>query len=105
MVCPPEPLKEGEFQRFSTNNKTGDKAGWYLLKNEGGILFGFAGDWRTGKKVHWSSKEIKAMNSAEHKRLVIQRKKIEAELEVTMKKKSGNRFARRKEGVGLCEGC
>ncbi len=38
-IKPPENFAaDGENHRFSTNNKAGDKAGWYVLKDEKMII-------------------------------------------------------------------
>lgn len=44
----------GLDRRFSTNNKSGDKAGWLIEFSDGtGAVFG---DWRTGEKYVWQRK-------------------------------------------------
>lgn len=54
LTPPTEIISNGEFYRFSTNNKPNDKSGWYILYNNP-IPAGAFGDWRTGAKHTWSA--------------------------------------------------
>jgi len=52
---PKNVVTDGEFHRFSTNDKTGDKAGWYVLKDLGFVVIGSFGCFRSGIKDNWKS--------------------------------------------------
>ena len=40
-IKPPQNVViDGQIHRFSTNDKIGDNAGWYVLKNHGDFTFG-----------------------------------------------------------------
>ena len=65
-VKPPQNVViDGQIHRFSTNDKIGDNAGWYVLKNHGDFTFGAFGDWRTGIQEKWSSKDESQMSEVE----------------------------------------
>ena len=63
---------DGEFHRFSTNHASSDTAGWYVLNQDGDIVYGAFGDHRSDLKVGWSSKDETRMS-------LIERKKYDAE--------------------------
>ena len=55
-IKPPDNFAaDGEIHRFSTNNKVGDKAGWYVLKDLGFVVIGSFGCFRSGVKGNWKS--------------------------------------------------
>ena len=65
-IKPPQNVViDGQIHRFSTNDKIGDNAGWYVLKNHGDFTFGAFGDWRTGIQEKWSSKDESQMSEVE----------------------------------------
>ena len=65
-IKPPQnAVIDGQIHRFSTNDKIGDNAGWYVLKNHGDFTFGAFGDWRTGIQGKWSSKDESQMSEVE----------------------------------------
>ena len=65
-IKPPQNVViDGQIHRFSTNDKIGDNAGWYVLKNHGDFTFGAFGDWRTGIQEKWSSKDESQMSKVE----------------------------------------
>ena len=65
-VKPPQNVViDGQIHRFSTNDKIGDNAGWYVLKDYGDFTFGAFGDWRTGIQEKWSSKDESQMSKVE----------------------------------------
>ena len=65
-IKPPQNVViDGQIHRFSTNDKIGDNAGWYVLKNHGDFNFGAFGDWRTGIQEKWSSKDESQMSEVE----------------------------------------
>lgn len=45
-------IANGYFQRFSTNGKPTDRAGWYVIYLDN-IPGGSFGDWRTGFSQDW----------------------------------------------------
>lgn len=48
-LYPNDIIVDGKIHRFSTNGNTSDKAGWYVLFDNGDDLFaGKFGDFRTG---------------------------------------------------------
>ena len=61
---PFEVIADGEMQRFSTNGKVDDAAGWYVL-HVNGVAAGVFGCWRSGKKWKWSSTSTSPMSQAE----------------------------------------
>jgi putative DNA primase/helicase len=57
-------IADGEFQRFSTNGKHSDTAGWYVL-DLSGYPNGAFGCWRSGVAHHWKPKFIDSISPAE----------------------------------------
>ena len=49
---PPEVVDDGMIHRFSSNGKSDNKDGWYVLHDDG-IASGSFGDWRTGFNQTW----------------------------------------------------
>lgn len=64
LTPPTEINDDGVIHRFSTNGKTSNKSGWYMLHSDG-IAAGAFGDWREGFTQNWCSKEDTAMTEAE----------------------------------------
>ena len=65
-IKPPQnAVIDGQIHRFSTNDKIGDNAGWYVLKNHGDFTFGAFGDWRTGIQEKWTSLDEFQMSEVE----------------------------------------
>ena len=65
-IKPPQNVViDGQIHRFSTNDKIGDNAGWYVLKNHGDFTFGAFGDWRTGIQEKWTSIDEFQMSEVE----------------------------------------
>lgn len=58
-----QPIADGQIHRFDID-KTGDKAGWYVLF-DGDYPAGVAGNWKTGERVKWSSKNPNTMTREE----------------------------------------
>jgi putative DNA primase/helicase len=57
---PPDSIiADGKIQRFSTNGKRGDDAGWYILHLDN-IPAGSFGNWREGRTESWCSIERNA---------------------------------------------
>lgn len=62
---PPDVIfDDGVIHRFSTNGKSNDDAGWYILHTDG-IPAGAFGCWRSGVHAPWCSKSYSAMTPAE----------------------------------------
>lgn len=79
---PPIIIPNGEFQRFSTNGKVRDAAGWYIFYYEG-IASGAFGDWRASLSYAWCSKTQEQMTQNEwdeHKKRIAETRRI-ADLE------------------------
>lgn len=52
-ITPPSQIvADGELHRFSSNGKSTDEAGWYVLHDDG-IAAGSFGDWRSGLTQNW----------------------------------------------------
>ncbi|HKF94582.1 MAG TPA: toprim domain-containing protein, partial [Gammaproteobacteria bacterium] len=60
---PPDVIEPGKLQRFSTNGKASDEAGWCLLFSD--LLGGVFGDHRSGLSETWQAKRDKPVNEAE----------------------------------------
>jgi putative DNA primase/helicase len=59
-LTPPDIIiADGKIQRFSTNGKHGDDAGWYILHLDN-IPAGSFGNWREGRSESWCSIERNA---------------------------------------------
>jgi putative DNA primase/helicase len=54
MTAPETIEADGKLHRFSSNGKTGDDAGWYVLHFDG-VPAGIFGDWRTGLSETWKA--------------------------------------------------
>ncbi len=72
----PETIKaEGVIQRFSTNGKKDDKAGWCVFYGTAGAF----GDWRTGESYRWHAERYQRLPKAEQKRIQRQLENIKKE--------------------------
>ena len=72
---PKNVVADGEFQRFSTNDKSGDKAGWYVLKDLGFVVIGSFGCFRSGVKGNWKSVDKTNFSKEQIQNLQKQQKK------------------------------
>lgn len=64
-ITPPEGIRaDGELHRFSSNGKGGDKAGWYILHDDG-IPAGRFGCWRSGISKTWRANIGRNLTHAE----------------------------------------
>ncbi len=54
LTSPNEIIDDGRIHRFSSNGKTTDNAGWYVLFTDG-IAAGAYGCWREGVNIKWCS--------------------------------------------------
>lgn len=74
-ATPPNVIHDdGKLQRFSSNGKPGDKAGWYVFHNDGNAAGSF-GDWRTGSSETWKAD---SGHRLDEKEVAEQRAKLEA---------------------------
>ena len=64
LVPPREILADGQIHRFSSNGKTTDNAGWYVIFTDG-IPAGVFGCWRTGINIRWSSVNEAKLNQSQ----------------------------------------
>lgn len=60
---PPETIRPGVMERFSTNGRRSDKSGWCKLFPEGGG--GVFGDFRSGLSNTWFAQQIRPFSLAE----------------------------------------
>ena len=54
LSSPENIIDDGKIHRFSSNGKTTDNAGWYVLFTDG-IPAGTFGCWREDVKINWCS--------------------------------------------------
>jgi len=78
-MTPPEYIEaDGQLHRYSTNGKSHDKAGWYILYG-GKVPAGCFGDWRIGSNVPFRAdigRDLTASESIEHSRRMAEMKAI-----------------------------
>lgn len=78
-MVPPEYVQaDGQLHRYSTNGKSHDKAGWYILYG-GKVPAGCFGDWRIGSNVPFRAdigRDLTASESIEHSRRMAEMKAI-----------------------------
>ena len=71
----PDAIKEtGKIQRFSTNGKRGDLAGWCVWYG----MAGACGNWRTGESHTWRSDRYQRMSKEDRQRIDRQIRQAEA---------------------------
>ena len=46
---------DGELHRFSSNGKSGDKAGWYVAYDDSTMPCASFGDWRSSQSTYWKA--------------------------------------------------
>ena len=71
----PGTVVPGSLQRFDIEKK-GDKAGWYVFFDDNNCPAGAYGDWQTGLKCSWSTKDRSKMTATEREQY--QRHMVEA---------------------------
>lgn len=64
LTVPEDIRMDGQIHRFSTNGKTGDSAGWYVVYPDG-IPAGRFGCWRDGVEVTWRAQTDRELSAAE----------------------------------------
>ena len=70
---PKSAVIDGKFYLFSTNHASSDSTGWYVLNQDGDIVYGGFGDHRSDLKVGWSSKDETRMSLSERKNMMQKR--------------------------------
>ena len=73
LSLPNEIIDDGRIHRFSSNGKTTDNAGWYVLFTDG-IAAGAFGCWREGVNIKWCSVDDAKLNQSQKREFY---KKIE----------------------------
>ena len=64
-ITPPSQIiADGDIHRFSSNGKSKDEAGWYVLHDDG-VAAGSFGDWRTGINQTWCADIGRQLTNAE----------------------------------------
>ena len=66
-TAPAEIIADGQWHRFSTSSRSTDKAGWYVLHDDGDNAAGAFGCWRSGVTHTWSAKDTAAMTYEERR--------------------------------------
>ena len=64
LSLPNEIIDDGRIHRFSSNGKTTDNAGWYVLFTDG-IAAGAFGCWREDVKINWCSVDKATLTQSE----------------------------------------
>ncbi|MDZ4734661.1 MAG: toprim domain-containing protein [Nitrospirota bacterium] len=65
-ITPPDHIiDDGKLHRFSSNGKSGDKAGWYCFHSDG-LPAGAFGCWRLGISQTWCAKSDREMTPQEY---------------------------------------
>jgi len=64
LSLPNEIIDDGRIHRFSSNGKTSDNAGWYVLFTNG-ISAGAFGCWREGVNIKWCSGDEAKLNQSQ----------------------------------------
>lgn len=80
---------DGQFHRFSTNGKRGDRAGYYCVWDHGdGFLAWVFGDWRSGVHQNGHSKEGQVLRRAEQAQVNSAIKEANEKAEAERKRKA-----------------
>ncbi|WP_461834829.1 DUF3631 domain-containing protein [Desulfothermus sp.] len=82
---------DGEIHRFSTNGRPSDKAGWYVFFSHNNFVAGSFGDWRSGIKETFYSREIESLSPKD--RSIIRQKQEEITRKIQCKKEEAKRKA------------
>jgi phage/plasmid primase-like uncharacterized protein len=88
-------IADGEIHRFNIE-KSGDKAGWYILFIDDKCPAGVFGSWKTSEKYTWSAKSQSEMTEAERKefnRQMDETKKKRAQKKVRLQEEARQRVA------------
>ncbi len=89
LTSPKEIIDDGRIHRFSSNGKTTDNAGWYVLFTDG-IAAGAYGCWREDFKINWCSKDKATLTQSErsefNKKITEAKKQREHEEEINRTK-------------------
>ena len=68
LATPDQIAPDGELHRFSSSGKRGDRAGWYVLHDDG-IANGIYGCWRAGISRNWCARTGNEMTPAERAKM------------------------------------
>jgi putative DNA primase/helicase len=89
LTSPNEIIDDGRIHRFSSNGKTKDNAGWYVLFTDG-IAAGAFGCWRENVKIKWCSVDEAELTQPEkhefYKKIAEVKKQREHEEEINRTK-------------------
>jgi phage/plasmid primase-like uncharacterized protein len=84
-ITPPEQIiDDGKLHRFPTNEKAGNKDGWYVLHSDG-VPNGQFGCWRSGIESAWKSDLGRPYTAEELERLKEQSAKISVQRQIERK--------------------
>ncbi len=84
-ITPPDQIiDDGKLHRFPTNEKTGNKDGWYVLHSDG-VPNGQFGCWRSGIESSWKADLGRPYTAEEFERLKEQSSKISIQRQVERK--------------------
>jgi phage/plasmid primase-like uncharacterized protein len=84
-ITPPDQIiDDGKLHRFSTNEKTSNKDGWYVLHSDG-VPNGQFGCWRAGIESSWKAELGRPYTAEELERLKEQSDKISVQRKVEQK--------------------
>ncbi len=65
IIPPLSVIDDGQIHRFSSNGKSTDEAGWYVLHNDG-VAAGSFGNWRTSETHTWCADIGRPLTTAEN---------------------------------------
>ncbi len=65
IIPPLSVIDDGQIHRFSSNGKSTDEAGWYVLHNDG-VAAGSFGNWRTSETHTWCADIGRPLTAAEN---------------------------------------
>lgn len=86
---PKQVIADGKLHRFSSNGKSGDKAGYYILyTNADGSIAGKFGCWRSLDSTFWSSKSGSRLSLADKLQIEENRRHAQQEIEKLLFKRA-----------------
>ncbi|AXK39967.1 topoisomerase [Crenobacter cavernae] len=75
------PVLDGKPQRFDTEGRAGKKDGWIYCHTDGRDAWGAFGDWKTGQRENWCSRNPSTMSAAERAEFAKRRAEVDAAVE------------------------
>lgn len=85
---PSEPVADGQIHRFPSNGDSNDKAGWYVLFDNGdGLFAGSFGCWRSGIEETWKSAPDNELSSDQREKLYRRIEQAKEDAEATRRQK------------------